>query len=474
MRETSDDLNLLLIEDNPADVFFLKKMLSDTPLAINNIYEADRLKKGVDFLKKADVGITILDLSLPDSSGLDSLYGIQEAAGRIPIIILTGLDDTNMALDAIKAGAQDYLVKGEFNKNLLQKAIQYSVERKKQEEKIKESEEKYRQIYKNSPFPSWIYDPDTLQFLEVNEAAIYKYGYTYDEFLKLTLKDIRPPEDVPELLKSLGTTSIPSKLRRHQKKNGDIMLVEVTFYRVTYMGKTAMQAQINDVTEKIQLETKLAEQQKLRQHEITRAVISAEEKERRYLGRELHDNINQVLATVKLYLDLCIEGHEKKEELIKKSSKNVQTAIEEIRTLSKELISPDQKTGSLSELLKELVDEISFASPIHFSLDIKELKEEEIEEDLKIAIYRITQEQLKNILKYAQAKSVRIELHTETEKLILMIVDDGIGFNLSAARSGVGITNMTSRAEAFNGKVEIDTAPGRGCTIKIEFNLKAP
>jgi signal transduction histidine kinase len=286
---------------------------------------------------------------------------------------------------------------------LLQKAIQYSVERKKQEEKIKEG-----------------------------------------------------------------------KRWRHQKKNGDIILVEVTFYRVTYMGKTAMQAQINDVTEKIQLETKLADQQKLRQQEITRAVIRAEEKERRYLGGELHDNINQVLATVKLYLDLCMERHEKKEELIRKSSKNVQTAIEEIRKLSKKLISPDQKTGSLSELLKELVDEISFASPIHFTLDIKELEEERIEEDLKIAIYRIAQEQLKNILNYAEAKSVRIQLHTENEKLILVIADDGKGFNLSAARSGVGITNMTSRAEAFNGKVKIDTAPGRGCTMKIEFNLKTP
>jgi two-component system sensor histidine kinase UhpB len=473
MRETSDDLNLLLIEDNPADVFFLKKMLKDTPFTISNIYEADRLEKGLDFLKNTDVGLTLLDLSLPDSSGLDSLFGIQEAAGKIPIIILTGLDDTDMALDAIKAGAQDYLVKGEFNKNLLQRAIQYSLERKKQEETIKESEEKYRQIFQNSPFPSWIYDPVTLQIMEVNEAAIYKYGYTYDEFLKLTLKDIRPSEDVPELIKTLGNTNGQGKLWRHQKKNGDIIIVEVTFYPVSYFGKTAMQAQINDVTEKKQLEAQLVQQQKLKQQQITRAVLVAGEKERRYIGGELHDNINQMLTTVKLYLDLCMEGHERKEELIEKSSKNVQIVIEEIRKLSKKLISPDQKTGSLSELLKDLIEDISFASPMQFNLDIKELKEEEIEEDLKIAIYRIAQEQLKNILTYAEAKTVNIHVYTDDEKLMLIIGDDGKGFDLSAARSGVGITNITSRAEIFNGKVEIDTAPGHGCTLKIVFNLKA-
>jgi len=472
MRETSYDLNLLLIEDNPADIFFLKKMLLDVPLTINNIYEADRLEKGIDLLKKGNVGLTLLDLSLPDSSGLDSLFGILKATSKIPIIILTGLDDTNMALEAIKAGAQDYLVKGEFNKNLLQRAIQYSLERKKQEEKIKDSEEKYRLIFKNSPFPSWIYDPATLQFREVNEAAIYKYGYSYDEFLKLTLKDILSPEDVPELMKSIGSISGQAKLWHHQKKDGDIIMVEVTFYQVTYMGKTAMQAQINDVTEKMQLEARLEQQQKLRQHQITRAVLRAEEKERTYLGQELHDNINQVLATVKLYLDLCMEGHERKEELIEKSSRNVQMAIEEIRKLSKKLISPDEKTGGLSELLKELVEEISFASPIQFSLDIKELNEEEIEEDLKIAIYRIAQEQLKNILNYAEARSVNIHVFMEDEKLTLIIADDGKGFDFTVPRNGVGIANMTSRAEVFNGKVEIDTAPGKGCIIKIIFNLR--
>src|SRR6266498_5023653 len=140
MIETCEDFNLLLIEDNPADVFFVKRMLMDSPFSISNIYEADHLEKGCDFLKKGNIDLTLLDLSLPDSSGLDSLFSILHTAEKIPVIILTGFDDTNIALEAIKAGAQDYLIKGEFNKNLLQKTIQYSIERKKQEEKIKESE----------------------------------------------------------------------------------------------------------------------------------------------------------------------------------------------------------------------------------------------------------------------------------------------------------------------------------------------
>lgn len=312
MRENTNSINLLLIEDNPADIFLIKKMLLDTTLSINKIYEADRFEKVSDLLKEDTIHLIILDLSLPDSSGLESLFSIRELTNQIPVIILTGLNDTNIALEAIKAGAQDYLVKGEFNKSLLQKTILYSIERKKQEEKIKESEEKYRQIFQNSPYPCWIYNPGTLQILEVNKASAYKYGYSHDEFINLTLKDICPSEDIPELLRTLGDPEDQGKLWRHRKKNGEEIMVEVTFYPVTYLGKIAMQAQINDVTEKKGLEAKLEWEQKLRQRQITRAMLIAGERERKYIGEELHDNINQLLTSVKLYLDLCMSGHEKK------------------------------------------------------------------------------------------------------------------------------------------------------------------
>lgn len=463
----TDHLNLLLVEDNPADAYLLTEMLQDTGIGIYQLHKETRLEDAQKFLRNNTVHLILLDLSLPDSAGLDSFLDIQRINNKIPVIILTGLSDTELATYAIQAGAQDYLVKGEFDESLLSRTIQYSLERKKQEEKVRESEEKYRQMFYQNPFPAWIYDPVTLKFLEVNNTAVELYGYSREEFLSMTLKDIRPAEDIVAFLKLTGTDVAKDQLWRHKKKDGSIMIVEVSFYPISYFGKTAMQAQIHDITEKMRMEKEIADHARLRQQQITKAVLTAQEQERKYLGEELHDNINQVLATVKLYLELAMSGPPNQNELIAKSSANIIRTIDEIRKLSRKLVSPGLQTGSLSELLSDLINEIAFASEIIFDVDFRNMNEDYIQEEQKIAIYRIIQEQLNNIIKYAGAKNVTININSEEESLIVIIIDDGKGFDLSAARAGVGITNIISRAEAFNGKVEIDTAPGKGCVLKV-------
>ena len=274
--QATDQIDILLVEDNPADIFVLKKMLNASPLRINTLYTTDKIMDAHKALQAQHFHITLLDLSLPDSFGLQTYLGIKPSVQEIPVIILTGLNDASIALEALKEGAQDYLVKGKFNSDLLSRAIQYSLERKKAEEALRISEEKYRQMFYQNFFPSWIYDPVSLRILEVNDAAIKKYGYRRKEFLTLTLKDIRPPEDIPELLSHLGQLDKDlQKVWRHKKKNGDIMIVEVYFFPVNYLGKVASQVQIHDVTEEVNLQKQLKEQQKAEQKNITAAVLKA-------------------------------------------------------------------------------------------------------------------------------------------------------------------------------------------------------
>src|SRR5690606_21107169 len=125
---------------------------------------------------------------------------------------------------------QDYLVKGQFKSDLLARTIKYSIDRKNAEEKIVASEKNYRQMFYKNPFPAWIYDPETLRFLEVNDAAVALYGYEHAEFLELTLMDIRPADEIPALLQSVKHRKKQAKINdrnwKHRKKNGDIMLVE--------------------------------------------------------------------------------------------------------------------------------------------------------------------------------------------------------------------------------------------------------
>jgi two-component system, NarL family, sensor histidine kinase UhpB len=478
MKTLTSHLNILIVEDNPADLFLINEMLESSSLPFKNIYTSDRTFAALVLLKEQDIGLVILDLSLPDSFGIDSFLKIKEVTLKIPVIILTGLADSEVALETLKQGAQDYLIKGEFNGALLVKSAEYSIERKKAEEKILASEEKYRQMFYKNPFPALIYDSNDMEILEVNDAAIQKYGYEREEFLNLTIKDISPFEDIP-ITGDAGayggaTEKIHGKLWQHKKKNGELMIAEVTFYQIDYFGKSAMQAQVNDVTEKIRLEKELRMQQKQKQRQITEAVLKAQEKERKGIGEELHDNINQILAGSRLYLDVALTQPDKRIELINLGMKNISMAIEEIRKLSKALIIPAFIKTGLKQSVEELVEHILLAKKINISVDTEELDETNLSEGLKITLYRIIQEQLNNILKYAEASKVTIRINTKADTILLSINDNGKGFDTHLVRKGVGITNINSRAGLFNGTVEIDSSNGNGCRLKVVMDTKAP
>lgn len=422
-------IDILLVEDNPADVFLVKKMLNASPFQINTLFTTDKVREALDVLETQHFHVALLDLSLPDSFGIETYLGIKSSVKKIPVIILTGLNDADTALEALKHGAQDYLVKGKFDSDLLSRAIQYSLERKKAEEALRVSEEKYRQMFYQNYFPSWIYDPVNLQILEVNDAAIKKYGYGREEFLTLTLKDIRPLEDVHKFLKSRGADKSEIALWRHKKKNGEIMFVEVAFFPVTYFGKVASQAQIHDVTEEINLQEKLKEQQKAEQKNITAAVLKALETDRARLGEELHDNINQILATSMLYLEHARINDEVREEMIPKSLEVISMAIEEIRKLSRVLIVRDVVEIGLKKSIQILIENIVSVKDMQISLKMDNFPEQKIDEDIKVAIYRIIQEQVTNILKHANASSVDVELRMEGKQIELDISDNGKGFD---------------------------------------------
>jgi two-component sensor histidine kinase/CheY-like chemotaxis protein len=132
-------IKVLLIEDNPGDARFIQEMLGEKRSANFDLVCADKLQTGMEHLAKGDIDVVLLDLGLPDSQGLDTLIKIQAQAPEVPIVVFTGLNDEKTGLEAVKRGAQDYLVKGTTNGNLLASAIRYAIERKWTEEKIKAS-----------------------------------------------------------------------------------------------------------------------------------------------------------------------------------------------------------------------------------------------------------------------------------------------------------------------------------------------
>jgi len=130
-----ESIKLLLIEDNPDDVFIIKRLLNKRPEF--NLQTADQLAAGLELLSVAKVNLILLDLNLPDSYGLATLSQVREHAPSIPVVVLTGFNDENTGFEAVQNGAQDYLVKGEVDSNLLVRAIRYPIQRNHTEEELR-------------------------------------------------------------------------------------------------------------------------------------------------------------------------------------------------------------------------------------------------------------------------------------------------------------------------------------------------
>jgi diguanylate cyclase (GGDEF)-like protein len=136
MKAEEPGRSVLLIEDNPGDARLIREMLAEEETAPFVLTHADRLSRGIEILAQKATDLVLLDLSLPDSHGLDTFSKVYAHSPKVPIIVLSGNDDQQLALYAVKSGAQDYLVKGKIDRELLMKAMQYSIERKRYQEEL--------------------------------------------------------------------------------------------------------------------------------------------------------------------------------------------------------------------------------------------------------------------------------------------------------------------------------------------------
>jgi signal transduction histidine kinase len=225
-----------------------------------------------------------------------------------------------------------------------------------------------------------------------------------------------------------------------------------------------------EITDRIKLQQELDEELANRQLMITKAAIMAQEKERSQVGLELHDNVNQVLTTVKLYQELCLSGIGNREELIRKSMDLLQVSINEIRSLSKRLSAPTLGKIKLHDSVKELLDVVSATGKIRINFQEEKMANREVEPELHLALYRILQEHLTNVLKHAKASLVEVKLSCKNQFLTMQITDDGVGFDPAIKSKGIGITNMRTRAESLGGTFVITSKPGNGASLMVKFS----
>ncbi|MDZ4796187.1 MAG: PAS domain-containing sensor histidine kinase, partial [Bacteroidota bacterium] len=227
---------------------------------------------------------------------------------------------------------------------------------------------------------------------------------------------------------------------------------------------------LRDVSGLKELENQLLEEKLQRQKEISETVIRVQEKERTRIGHELHDNVNQILSTVKLFVEMIKPVRKEEIEIKQKSIDYILLAVEEIRKLSKELVVPQLNQKGLVAGIDCLIEDI------HFSTSVKVKFTHDHENDLlssgkKITLFRIIQEQLKNILKHSKASHVDIYLQCKDGNVQLTIKDNGVGFDTRQKQRGIGLSNIFDRTRFYSGTVDIQTAPGNGCQIIVTIPI---
>lgn len=227
---------------------------------------------------------------------------------------------------------------------------------------------------------------------------------------------------------------------------------------------------LKDVTEIKKAQEKYNEQQVVFRKSLALSVIEAQETERNRWALELHDNICQMLAVSKLYMEIGLNKSNNTSVLLQ-SKAIVEDAINEIRTISYNIKPPQFDLLTLGESIRMLVSNVKRFQDFEFIMDFNEVHERNLRIEHKLMIYRVVQEQLNNILKYAAATDIFLSISIDEGRATVYIQDDGKGFDPNEIKNGIGLTNIRSRLQAFSGNLTINSSPGKGCELIAVFNL---
>jgi signal transduction histidine kinase len=219
--------------------------------------------------------------------------------------------------------------------------------------------------------------------------------------------------------------------------------------------------------------SKEADSRAIRQKKPAESILRAQHEERARIGRELHDNINQILTSAHLYLS-CLQRDSEDFDFVKgKAAEIILHAVEEVRNLSREMVLPDFRDKGLIRSIDELITELRYGSQLEIGFRHADLLTiESQDQQLKLNLFRIVQAQIRNIVKHSRAKQVEIGLHASNEQVRLVIRDNGIGFDPATTKPGLGLGGIYERAAAYGGKVILDATPGKGCSLIVTIPLE--
>ncbi len=422
------------------------------------------------------------DLILMDIKLNGQIDGVEAAKQintkhNIPIIYVTAFADKDL-LERVKiTGPYGYIIKP-YKELELHTAIEIALYKHEMEMKLlkshwrlKENEEKYRVLFERDSDAIFIYDPETTNILDANNATSKMYGYSHDELIGMScLKfsaEVKESASTIEKIRNDNEINVPHRI--HFKKDGTNFPVDVSGYAITLRGKNLMFAVSQDITEDKKKTEALVKSQTELQNLAT-YLQNVIEQERTVVAREIHDELGQVMTSLKM--DISWLGDKQKDpELSEKFlqiKEDIDQAISSVQRISTELRPGILDHLGLTAAIEWQVCEFQKRTGINCELKI-ESGDIRIDADCSTTIFRILQEALTNIIRHAKSKKVIVKFYLDKGCLHLDVLDNGIGMDIKkiSTRPTYGLTGMRERVRALKGEVSIESTTGKGTTIRV-------
>jgi len=429
-----EKVEILLFEDNPGDAAMIEEMLeefADFPYELKNV---ETLNEGLSLLKERPFDVIMTDLRLPDSDGIKTFFDIHARNSRIPIIILTASNDEKIGINAVKKGAQDYLVKGQVDGRLLKRSIQYSIERKKAEDKIMG----LANIVESSNDAIIIKSLDGI-ITSWNKGAEQVYGYSAKEIIGRPILIIEP-DSLKGEIEQLGEMVKQGKKIQHYetsrlKKDGTTINVSVSLSPIFDQSGNfvAISCIAGDITEKKIAEKLLKEKQMAEVANLTKSEFLAT------ISHELRTPLNSIIG----FSDMLYEqiyGELNKKQLrsvgnISKSGKHLMNLINNILDISKieagkmELGYKNFELASKLKMIRNILLPIAGQKNIKIEIDVdSKLRSICADEDKFVQImYNLVD----NAIKFSCENSlVKIRARKKGDLVEITVKDTGIGIKV--------------------------------------------
>jgi PAS domain S-box-containing protein len=425
-------------------------------------------------------------VAVPDVENSDFAESTKNGARALGIkatLSLPMINTSNEVLGTFSIYFLDARLPSELEMEMLSRLthlLTMIIENKQAAEKLWISNERYLLATKASNEAIWDWDAvEQVSFWGEGFNTLFGYPSMFYTGASLNWENKIHPDDRDRVLKLINKYLTGEKKGLYKteyrfcKADGTYALVVDKGYCL-YDDKGTVIRMIGsteDITERKHLEEKLLQQEIHKQQQIEQAVVDVQENERAEIGKELHDNVNQLLTTAKLFLELARNDVSMQESMLKRSSDTIMNAINEIRKISRSLMPASLNDLGLISSITDLIENINLARQLHAEFKYDKNIEKRLKAKEKLMFFRIIQEQANNVLKHADASHLLISITNHRKLTRLEIKDNGKGFDLELARKneGIGMLNIMSRAAIFNAGVEIITAPGKGCHLVIDL-----